>query len=391
MKKLAIIGSTGSIGRQTLEVAEHLREKIVIYGLAAHSSVELLAEQVKKYRPQIVVLADSANRQVFASLLGDWQGRLLTGPEGLEELATDPEVEMVVSAAVGAAGIRPTLAAVKAGKAVALANKETLVAAGELIMAAVAKGNTPFLPVDSEHSAVFQCLMGEDRSAVKNIYLTASGGPFRETGLAELEKVTPEEALAHPTWRMGKKITIDSATLMNKGLEVIEAHWLFALPYDRIQVVIHPQSIVHAVVEMVDGFCTAQLGPADMRLPIQFALTYPERRENPFSHLDLPTLGRLDFSPPDLERFPCLALAYAAGRRGGTMPAVMNAANEEAVAAFLGGRIGFSAIPALVEKVMEEHEKAGFISSPDLETILDADNRAREVFSSFLTRHSYAR
>jgi len=392
LRKLVIIGSTGSIGRQTLEVAEHLREKIVIYGLAAHSSLELLAEQVKKYRPAVVALADPGKRQAFLSLLGDtWQGRLLTGAEGLEELAADPEVEMVVSAAVGAAGIRPTLAAVKAGKAVALANKEALVAAGELIMAGAAKGNAPLLPVDSEHSAVFQCLMGEDRSAVKKIYLTASGGPFRETRLPDLAKVTPEEALAYPTWRMGKKITIDSATLMNKGLEVIEAHWLFSLDYDRIHVVIHPQSIVHAVVEMVDGFCTAQLGPADMRLPIQFALTYPERRENPFSRLDLVTLGRLDFSPPDLERFPCLALAYAAGRRGGTMPAVMNAANEEAVTAFLEGRIGFSAIPALVEKVMEIHEKEGFVSSPDLETILDADNRAREVFSSLFQRQGLAR
>lgn len=383
MKKLAIIGSTGSIGRQTLEVAEHLREKIVIYGLAARSSLELLAEQVKKYQPPVVVLADGANRQSFLSLLGDsWQGRLLTGVEGLEELATDPEVDMVVSAAVGAAGIRPTLAAVKAGKTVALANKETLVAAGNLIMAAAAKEKTLLLPVDSEHSAVFQCLLGENRAAVNKIYLTASGGPFRETGLAALAKVTPEEALAHPTWRMGKKITIDSATLMNKGLEVIEAHWLFGLAYDRIQVVIHPQSIVHAVVEMVDGFCTAQLAPADMRLPIQFALTYPERKENPFPRLDLFTLGRLDFSPPDLERFPCLALAYAAGRRGGTMPAVMNAANEEAVTAFLAGRIGFRAIPALVEKVMEYHEKEGFVSSPDLETILDADSQARRVFTS---------
>lgn len=391
MKKLAIIGSTGSIGRQTLEVAEHLREKIVIYGLAAHRSLELLAEQVKKYRPPVVVLADGAKKEAFLSLLGEsWQGRLLTGPEGLEELATDPEVAMVVSAAVGAAGIRPTLAAVKAGKAVALANKEALVAAGELIMAEAAKRNTSILPVDSEHSAVFQCLMGEDRSAVKKIYLTASGGPFRETPLARLAQVTPEEALAHPTWQMGKKITIDSATLMNKGLEVIEAHWLFALDYDRIHVVIHPQSIVHAVVEMVDGFCTAQLGPPDMRLPIQFALTYPARRENPFSRLDLATLGRLDFSPPDLERFPCLALAYAAGRRGGTMPAVMNAANEEAVAAFLAGRIGFCTIPALVEKVMEAHEKEGYVSSPDLETILDADHRARKVFSSLLTRQSCA-
>jgi 1-deoxy-D-xylulose-5-phosphate reductoisomerase len=387
LQKLVIIGSTGSIGRQTLEVAEHLREKIVIYGLAARGSLELLAEQVKKYRPQVVALADGAKRQAFLSLLGEsWQGRLLTGAEGLEELATDPEVTMVVSAAVGAAGIRPTLAAVKAGKAVAFANKETLVAAGELIMAAVAKGNTPFLPVDSEHSAVFQCLLGENRAAVDRIYLTASGGPFRETSLADLAKVTPEEALAHPTWRMGKKITIDSATLMNKGLEVIEAHWLFGLAYDRIQVVIHPQSIVHAVVEMVDGFCTAQLAPADMRLPIQFALTYPERWETAFPRLDLPTLGQLEFSPPDLERFPCLALAYTAGRKGGTMPAVMNAANEEAVTAFLAGRIGFSAIPALVEKVMEEHEKEGFVSSPDLETILEADSRARRVFASLLKR-----
>jgi len=384
LKKLAIIGSTGSIGRQTLEVVEYLKERITVYGLAAHSRVDLLAAQVKKYRPQVVVLGDAGKLKTLASLLTGWNGRLLAGPEGLEELAADPEVDMVVSSAVGAAGIKPTLTAVKSGKEVALANKEALVAAGELIMNEVKARKVRFLSIDSEHSSVFQCLAGQQPSELKNIYLTASGGPFRNTTLSEMRKVTPERALAHPTWKMGKKITIDSATLMNKGMEVIEAHWLFGLPYDRIKVVIHPQSMVHALVETVDGFFLAQLGPADMRLPIKFALTYPERTDNPFAGLDLFSLNRLEFFAPDVKRFPCLPLAYAAGRRGGTMPAVMNAANEEAVAAFLQHRLGFSEIGSMVEKVMERHEKDGVVFHPDLETIMTVDRWARKMCSSLL-------
>ncbi len=384
MKKIAIIGSTGSIGRQTLEVAEYLRDRITVYGLAAHRRIDLLAAQVKKYRPRVVALSDSGKLNDLASLLAGWDGRLLIGPGGLEELAADPEVDLVVASAVGAAGIKPTLAAVKAGKEVALANKEALVAAGELIMNEVKAKKTRFLPIDSEHSAIFQCLAGQRQAEVKNIYLTASGGPFLHTPLPEMARVSPEQALAHPTWRMGEKITVDSATLMNKGMEVIEAHWLFGLPYDRIKVVIHPQSIVHGLIETVDGFFLAQLGPADMRLPIKFALTYPERTDNPFNGLDLFSLRRLEFSPPDTARFPCLSLAYAAGRRGGTMPAVMNAANEEAVAAFLQHRLGFCEIGPMVEKVMEEHEKNGVVSHPDLETIMTVDRWAREMFSSLL-------
>lgn len=384
MKKIAIIGSTGSIGRQTLEVVEYLKNRITVYGLAAHSRIDLLAAQVKKYRPRVVVLSDTGKLKALASLLTGWDGKLLAGPEGLDELAADPEVDLVVSSAVGAAGVKPTLTAVKSGKEVALANKEALVAAGELIMNQVKAQKTRFLSIDSEHSAVFQCLAGQRQSEVKNIYLTASGGPFRNTALSEMERVSPEQALAHPTWKMGKKITIDSATLMNKGMEVIEAHWLFGLPYDQIKVVIHPQSMVHGLIETVDGFFLAQLGPADMRLPIKFALTYPERTENPFTCLDLFSLNRLEFFPPDVERFPCLSLAYTAGRRGGTMPAVLNAANEEAVNAFLQHRLGFCEIGSMVEKVMEQHEKDGVVFHPDLETIMSVDRWARKMLSSLL-------
>lgn len=382
MKKLALIGSTGSIGRQTLEVAEFLRDEIEVYGLTAHQRYDLLIEQVRKFQPQCVVLSNPVNFAKLSSELNGWQGRLLIGPEGLIELATDPAVDLVVSAAVGVAGLIPTMAAVKAGKEVALANKETLVVAGGIIMEEVKKRNVRLLPVDSEHNAIFQCLMGQNPAELKYIYLTASGGPFREASPAQMERVSPEDALAHPTWKMGGKITIDSATLMNKGLEVIEAHWLFGVNYDRIKVVIHPQSIVHSLIEMVDGSLLAQLGPADMRLPIEFALTYPQRRNNPFSRLDLLACGRLEFFPPDFHRFPCLELAYEAGRTGGSMPAVMNAANEEAVNLFLKGIIGFMDIPRMVDAVMGEHHKDGILTGPSLEAIMEVDGWARDRVKS---------
>jgi 1-deoxy-D-xylulose-5-phosphate reductoisomerase len=378
-KKIAIIGSTGSIGRQTIDVADFLHDEIEIYGLSAHTQTSMLAEQIRRYKPQKAVVTEPLQYSKTLSMVSGWDGQLLSGREGLLELVTDPEVDLVVSAVVGAAGIEPTLAALQAGKKVALANKESLVAAGEVIMEEASKSKgVILLPVDSEHSAIFQCLQGTKPKELKYIHLTASGGPFRQFSRDQMEEITPQAALAHPTWQMGGKITIDSATLMNKGLEVIEAHWLFGLDYDRIRVVIHPQSVVHSMIEMVDGSLLAQLGPADMRLPIQYALTYPKRKENPFSRLDLYKLSKLEFYPPDFKRFPCLALAYEAGKTGGTMPAVLNAANEEAVQAFLTKRIKFLDIPRLITRVMNEHLPR-VIYRPDLGTILESDNWARSL------------
>lgn len=382
MKKIAVLGATGSIGRQTLEVVDQLQDEVEVFALSAHGNVDLLAKQVDKYRPQLVAVSDQSKLPLLRSRLDGWPGRVLGGEQGLVEIATAPEVDLIVSAVVGVAGLVPTYAALQAGKQVALANKETLVAGGHLIMAEAHRKKSPLLPVDSEHSAVFQSLMGQVPAALQKVILTASGGPFLSSSLAELEKVTPEAALAHPTWRMGEKITIDSATLMNKGLEVIEAHWLFGLDYDGIEVVIHPQSVVHSLIELVDGSILAQLGPADMRLPIQFALTYPERRMNTFSRLDLTSVGEIGFYPPDPQRFPSLKLAYAAGRAGGSMPTVLNAANEEAVRLFLGRRIGFMDIWRIVEMVMGEHDKQGIVQAPDLETIIAIDQWARTTAQS---------
>lgn len=379
MKKIAILGSTGSIGKQTLEVIAGFPGRFEVYGLAAHRQVDLLAEQVKTYRPKVVVLSGSEDSSEISSKLAGWEGRLLFGAEGMVELAADPEVETLVSAVVGIAGLPPTLAAFKAGKDVALANKESLVSAGELVTSEMKKARGRLLPIDSEHSAIFQALMGQNIEELSSIILTASGGPFRESTLEEMEKVTPQEALTHPTWKMGGKITIDSATLMNKGLEVIEAHWLFGVDYERIKVVVHPQSIVHSMIEMIDGTILAQLGPADMRLPIAFALTYPTRRGNRFSRLDPFSIGALEFYPPDYERFPCLRLAYESGRIGKSMPTVMNAANEEAVNLFFEGRIGFLGIARMIEEVMGEHQKSGLLSPLSLEDILEVDRWARNL------------
>ncbi|NLW56726.1 MAG: 1-deoxy-D-xylulose-5-phosphate reductoisomerase [Firmicutes bacterium] len=375
---IAIIGATGSIGRQTIEVVEALGPEYRIYGLSAHRQSGLLAEQIRRWRPAKAVVTDPEHYQKVAAAVSGWEGELLAGPEGLLALVTDPKVDLVVSALVGAAGIQPTLAAVQAGKRVALANKESLVAAGEVIIPALETSGATLLPVDSEHSAIFQCLQGSAKQDLQQIHLTASGGPFRQMSLTEMESITPEAALQHPTWQMGGKITVDSATMMNKGLEVIEAHWLFGMEYERIKVVIHPQSIVHSLIEMVDGSFLAQLGPADMRLPIQLALTYPQRRPQPFSRLDLYRLANLEFYPPDPERFPCLELAYEAGKTGGTMPAVLNAANEEAVYSFLEGRISFLQIPRLIAQVMNKHIPM-VSKQPDLERILEADQWARRL------------
>lgn len=384
MQRLTVIGSTGSIGRQTLEVVESFPELFKVVGLSAQSNVELLARQVRRYHPEAIALGDEAKLPALRQLLPDWAGEILVGPQGFEELASRDNYQTLVSAAVGAAGIRPTLTAIETGHDVALANKETLVAAGHLIMKAVKACGVRLRSVDSEHSAIFQCLEGKTKKGIARLILTASGGPFRSLDPAALAKVTPEEALKHPTWNMGGKITIDSATLMNKGLEVIEAHWLFEIDYSAIDVVIHPQSAIHSMVEYADGSIMAQLGPADMRLPIQYALVYPERLPNNFHRLDFFQLGRMDFAPPDTRRFPALALAYEAGKAGGTMPAVMNAANELAVAAFLARRIGFTDIPRMVELAMGHHQNEGIITEPTLDEVLAADGWVRSQFESWL-------
>ncbi len=364
MKRIALLGSTGSIGQQTLEVVRAHPKEFTIAALAAGANTDLLRRQILEFRP---ALAHSPH---------------LAGADGLpcrlvslEEMVTAPQVELAVIATAGKAGLLPTLAALKAGKQVALANKEALVIAGELVMAQAKAGGVTIRPIDSEHSAVWQCLWGEQRRSVARLLLTASGGAFRDYTLKQLAQVTLEQALRHPTWLMGPKVTIDSATLMNKGLEVMEAHWLFDLPYPQIQVIIHRESIVHSLVEFVDGSLKAQLSPPDMRLPIQCALAYPERLPNSFPRLDLLQHNRLSFAPVDLERYPCLKLARQAGEAGGTYPAVLSAADEEAVALFLAGRLPFTGIAGVVADVMDRHQST---PHPDLETILAADVWARE-------------
>lgn len=374
VKKIGILGATGSIGRQTLDVVDQGEFEVV--ALTANSNVTLLAEQALKYQPKLVVLMDSEKIGELKSRLKGQATKVLVGMTGLLEAVRDPEIELLVNGLVGAIGVEPTLEGIRAGKDIALANKETLVTAGELVIAEAARCHVQILPVDSEHNALFQALTGEDIERVSRLILTASGGPFRTFTRQELEKVTPFQALKHPTWDMGGKITIDSATLMNKGLEVIEAHWLFGIDYDRIEVVVHPQSIIHSLVEFVDSSVLAELGLPDMRIPIQYALTYPERRENRLQKLDLVRVGQMTFEAPKKDLFPCLELAYYAGKRGGTLPAVMNAANEIVAHHFLQGKIAFLEIPKYIEKTMQRHQ---VVDSPDLKQILAADQWAREV------------
>ncbi len=382
--RLALLGSTGSIGRQTLEVAALFPDLIEVIGLAAGSRTDILQDQIHRFHPRVVAVAQP-------SLAADIDHpKVVVGPEGLLEVACHPDVDMVVVATSGAAGLQPTLAALEGGKEVALANKEVLVMAGKLVMATAARNDIEIRPMDSEHSAIWQCLRCEvgkgDPSAVRRLILTASGGPFRDLPLERLYQATAEEALQHPIWRMGSKITVDSSTLMNKGLEVIEAMWLFGLPLDAIEVVIHPQGIVHSLVEFVDGSLKAQMSAPDMRLPIQYALLYPRRLPNPFPKVDLKSLGTLAFHEPDTTRFPCLRLAYEAARLGKTYPAVLSAADEIAVRLFIDGKIGFMTIPTLVEHVMAKHSP----SEPDtLEAVLNAAEWARqEALAAFemLTR-----
>jgi 1-deoxy-D-xylulose-5-phosphate reductoisomerase len=376
-KALGILGSTGSIGVSTLEVVRQFPDIFRVVALAAGSNVSLLRSQIEEFKPaKVSVLNPELARQLDRSLNGTApRPEILSGAEGYERIATTPEADVLVSAMVGAAGLLPTLAGIRAGKDVALANKETLVIAGELVMDAAARNSVRILPVDSEHSAIFQALQGNQRKALRRILLTASGGPFFNKSSEELAEVTPEAALNHPNWSMGRKITIDSATLMNKGLEVIEARWLFDVSTDQIAVHVHPESIVHSMVEYIDGSVIAQLGIPDMKIPIAYALSYPDRLavENP--PLDLFRLQKLTFFEPNLEKFPCLRLAFEASRRGSTMPAVLNAANEVAVHAFLEGEIGFLDIPRLIETVMKRHRVADTLT---LEAVIEADSRARE-------------
>ncbi len=374
MKKVAILGSTGSIGVNTLEVIRRDRPAFALTGLAAGNNIDLLEEQAAEFSPRRVAAADPAGAGELRKRIGG-RVEVLEGGEGMAALVLDHETDLVVVAVPGTAALLPALAAIGRGKDLALASKEILVAAGQLTMTAAAGSGSRILPVDSEHSAVFQCLRGLEPREVRRIILTASGGPFLEASREELAAVTPEAALDHPRWQMGKKVSLDSATMMNKGLEVLEAHWLFGLPLDRIEVIIHPQSVVHSLVETVDGSLLAQLSLPDMRLPISYALYYPARSPRSYRETDLSELEGLTFRRPDRRLFPALDLAYRSGREGGTMPAVINAANEAAGEAFLSGEIPFLKIMEVVEAVMNDHR---LVEAPDLEAILAADRWARE-------------
>ncbi len=373
-KKISILGSTGSIGTQTLDVARNLG--IEVLGLTSCKNINLLEKQIYEFKPRLVAVSDKGLAKDLRDRIGKCGTEVLEGTEGIIEVARMEGVDTVVTSVVGTSGLLPTMAAIKSGKDIALANKETLVTAGDMVIAEAKKRNVRILPVDSEHSAIFQSLSGYKKSDVERIILTASGGPFRGKKALELQNVTTRQALKHPNWSMGNKITIDSATLMNKGLEVIEARWLFDMELDKIQVLIHPQSIIHSMVEYVDGSIMAQLGSPDMRIPIQFALTYPERKENSFSKLDLLKSGGLTFEEPDYDSFPCLSLAFCALKTGGTMPSVLNASNEVVVGLFLNEKIGFMDIPKIIEKTMSRHL---VIKSPELEDIIEADEWARKI------------
>jgi 1-deoxy-D-xylulose-5-phosphate reductoisomerase len=376
MKRLAILGSTGSIGQSTLAVVAEHPEEFTVTGLAAGQNVKILAEQIRQFHPVLVsVQSEAVAAQLQELLPADQMPQLLWGPEGAREVAVGTGADLVVSAMVGAVGLEPTLAAINHGLPIALANKETLVAAGALVMAAARAKGVPIIPVDSEHSAIFQALHGQRPEDVQLLWLTASGGPFRAWEAERLTQVTAAQALKHPNWSMGPKITIDSATMMNKALEVIEASVLFELPVDKVRVYIHPQSIIHSLVEFVDGSVLAQLGVPDMRLPIAYALTYPRRLSLNSPPLDLCQIGNLSFENPDTTRFPGLALGYAAAKTGGTMPAVLNAANEMAVAAFLQGHLTFMGIPQTVEATMQAHDPQSLES---LEQILAVNRWARD-------------
>ncbi|TRV08047.1 MAG: 1-deoxy-D-xylulose-5-phosphate reductoisomerase [Microcystis wesenbergii Mw_MB_S_20031200_S109] len=385
MKKISILGSTGSIGTQTLDIVTDHPDKFQVVGLATGNNIQLLSEQIRQFRPQIVAINNESQLEDLKSLISDldYTPIILAGKEGVIEVARYGDSESVVTGIVGCAGLLPTIAAITAGKDIALANKETLIAGGPVVLPLVEKHRVKLLPADSEHSAIFQCLQGVPTGGLKKIILTASGGAFRDLPVEKLPQVTVADALKHPNWSMGRKITIDSATLMNKGLEVIEAHYLFGVDYNAIDIVIHPQSIIHSLIELQDTSVLAQLGWPDMRLPLLYALSWPERIYTDWEPLNLVKAGSLTFKEPDHQKYPCMGLAYAAGRAGGAMPAVLNAANEQAVALFLEEKISFLDIPRVIEKVCERfviHNS----STPSLDDILAADNWARQEVSNCL-------
>lgn len=382
MKTLSVLGSTGSIGRQTLDVVDWSPEgEFRIAALAAFSNVELLTEQALRYQPELVVIVDENKYAQLKDALAQAgvSCRIACGAEGVIEAATLSSVDMVVAAISGVAGLLPVIRAIEAGKDIALANKEVLVAGGHIVMDLAREKGVQMLPVDSEHSAIWQCLPKDGSGGVESLLLTASGGPFRDFTKEQLMAVTPAQALAHPTWNMGPKISIDSSTLMNKGLEIIEAHWLFDVPYEKIQVVVHPQSIIHSMVQYQDSAILAHLGYPDMRVPIQLALTWPKRKANALKRIDFADLAKITFGAPDYDRFPCLALAKEAGNAGGSMPVVLNGANEVLVWRFIRGEIGFWDIPTGVEKVLALHQR---VENPDLDTILAVDLWSREQASA---------
>lgn len=378
MKKIVILGSTGSIGTQTLEVAR-TNGDLEITALAAGSNVKLLEEQIREFHPSLVAVWTEEKAKELRTMVADLNVKIVTGMDGLLEVAEQPEAEILVTAIVGMIGIRPTIAAMKAGKDIALANKETLVTAGHIIMPLAEECGVKILPVDSEHSAIFQCLNGENRGQLHKILLTASGGPFRGKKKEELKDVQVEDALKHPNWSMGRKITIDSATLVNKGLEMMEARWLFGVEPKDIQIVVQPKSIIHSMVEFVDGAVIAQLGTPDMKLPIQYALYYPDRRYLPGERLDFWSLNQITFEKPDMENFPGLRLAFDAAAAGGSLPTVYNAANERAVAMFLNRKIGFLDIPEIIGSCMEAHK---VIDAPTVEQILETEAATYEMIES---------
>lgn len=378
VKQLCILGSTGSIGTQTLDVVRAYPERYSVYALCANRSIDKLVEQASESRPEVVCIADETLYEELSHRLSDvgFEGKIWSGADAIADVVTMPSIDIVVAAMVGYAGLRPTIEAIKAGKTIALANKETLVVAGEIICDLAAKHHTPILPVDSEHSAIFQSLVGEDQNEIEKILLTASGGPFRTFSLEQMKTVTAADALKHPNWSMGAKITIDSASMMNKGFEVIEAKWLFGVPVEKIQVLVHPQSIVHSAVQFTDGAIKAQLGAPDMRLPIQYALSFPERLKSDFPRANLLALKDLSFEEPDLARFPNLGLAYEAMRRGGNMPCVLNAANEVANLAFREGRCGFLQMSDIIANTMDN---TVFITKPVYEDYVASDAEARRL------------
>ena len=376
MKQIAILGSTGSIGTQTLDVVRANPDRFQVYAISANRSINLLIRQAHEFRPEVVCIADESLYQPLRDALSDLPVKVWAGADAIAEMVTMPSIDIVVAAMVGYAGLRPTMEAIRAGKTIALANKETLVVAGEIICRLAQQYHTPILPVDSEHSAIFQSLAGEQNNEIEKILLTASGGPFRTFTREQMAHVTAADALKHPNWDMGAKITIDSASMMNKGFEVIEAKWLFGVEVEKIEVLVHPQSIVHSAVQFRDGAVKAQLGAPDMRLPIQYALTYPERLPSDFPRLDLFRTHDLTFEKPDLERFPNLALAYQATRCGGNMPCVLNAANEVANLAFRQGKCGFLQMSDIIADTMA---KANYIAAPTYEDYVQTDTAARQI------------